>query len=325
MIKVIMAAAILAFGYPTNVFPQPKLVNSYTGTSSSQLAIWAAKDLNLFAKHGLDVDLVFIPSGALAMQALLGGNTHSASTDGVAPIHAILRGGDAVIVAGLKNKLKVNFVAQNEIIEPSQLRNKKIGIANFGGSTEFAVMLALKEWNIPRDAVTLVAAGGSSVRMVAMQKKGLDATVIPDDLTGKANELGIRVLADLSQLVPSFPDNIITMRRSYVRKERNAVKKYVQAVSEAIYQVTTNPKNAMTILERRLKITDQKILADNYNTHGRDFDFPPRVAPKGLGSVLEQIQLQTGRPKSDFELGKFLDESIVDELEREGFFKTLAK
>ena len=83
------------------------------------------------------------------MQALLGGSIQAADSDGIGPINAILRGGDAVIVAGLINKSFFKFVAQKEIAAPAQLRNKRIGVANFGGSNEFAVLLALKEWNIP--------------------------------------------------------------------------------------------------------------------------------------------------------------------------------
>lgn len=324
MVKVLVAAGILLL-HPASAFAQARFINSLSGTSSSQLALWAAKDLNLFAKYRLDVDLLLIPSGVLGMQALMGGNTHAASTDGIAPIHAILRGGDAVIVAGLKNKFNVKFVAQREITSPSQLRNKKIGVANFGGSTEFAVMLALKEWNIPKEAVTLVAAGGSAVRLVAMEKRGLDATIIPYDLAVKASQFGLSVLADLSKLVPSFPDNIVTMRRSLAQKERDTVKRFMQAVSEAVYQITTNPQKAMGVLEKRLKVKDPKIIEENYNIYGRAFEFPPRVARKGLENVLEQIQQQTGRPRSDFELGHFLDESTIDELEREGFFKKLAQ
>ena len=79
---------------------QIRFIHSHSGTSSSQGAIWAAKDLGLFEKYGLNVDLVFISGGARGMQALLGGSTQAADSDGVGPVNAILRGGDAVIVAG---------------------------------------------------------------------------------------------------------------------------------------------------------------------------------------------------------------------------------
>jgi hypothetical protein len=42
-----------------------------------------------------------------------------------------------------------------------------------------------------------------------------------------------------------------------------------------------------------------------------------------MAAVLDLIQEETGRPKSEFDLNRFLDESVLDELEREGFFKKL--
>jgi ABC-type nitrate/sulfonate/bicarbonate transport system substrate-binding protein len=325
MIKIFLLSALLFLNCPRIGLAQTHFVHSHSGTSSSQLAVWAAKDLNLFAKYRLDVDLVFISGGARGMQALIGGSTQSADSDGVAPIHAILRGGDAVVVAGLNNKTLFKFVTQKEITDPSQLRKKKIGVANFGGSNEFAVVLALKEWNIQKDAVTLVAAGGSAVRLAAMEKKALDATVLPYDQALTATKAGMRVLADIPSLVPSFPDKVITMRRSFIQKERDAAKRFLQAMSEAIYQVSISPEKGMAILKKRLGLQDPKVIEENYNTYGRIFAFPPRVGRKGLEGVLEQIQQQTGEAKTEFEMGRFLDEGIIDELEREGFFKKIAK
>jgi hypothetical protein len=44
---------------------------------------------------------------------------------------------------------------------------------------------------------------------------------------------------------------------------------------------------------------------------------------KGMAAVMDLIQEETGRPKAEFELNRFLDESVLDELDREGFFKNL--
>ena len=321
MIKRIFLATIFFFSCSVNLFAQTRFIHSHSGTSSTQLAIWAAKDLGLFEKYGVDVDLVFISGGARTMQALLGGSIQASDSDGVGPVNAILRGGDAVIIAGLINKSLFKFVAQKEIASPAQLRNKNIGVANFGGSNEFAVLMALKEWNLSKDAVTLIAAGGSAVRLAAMQKHALDATVLPYDHALIASRSGMRVLADIPELVPAFPDKVITVRRSFLEKERNTVKRYLQALSEAIYQVTHSRDVGTSILRKRLRIADQSLIEENYKMYGGNYSFPPRVGRSGLTGVLEQIQQQSGGSKSDFELKRFLDESIIDELEREGFFK----
>lgn len=324
--KVFSLALLLAveFALTAPLASQTRFIHAYSGTSSAQLTIWAAKDLGIFAKYGLDADLVFISGSARGMQALLGGSVQAVDSDGIGPINAILRGGDLVIVAGLINKSLFKFVAQKEIAAPAQLRGKKIGIANFGGSNEFAVLLALKEWNISKEAVTLVAAGGSALRLTALEKRALDATVLPYDHALAAARMGMKIMADIPELVPSFPDKVITMRRSYLEKDRDHAKKYLQALAEAVSRVSGHRDLAGEILRRRLGIKDSKVIEENLNIYSTAFSLPPRVGPAGLACVLEQMQQQSGGTKSDFEPKRFLDESLLDELERDGFFKKLA-
>src|SRR5436190_16498666 len=117
MRKILLSIVLLLLS-EANLVAQTKFLHSHSGTSSTQGAVWAAKDLGLFEKYGLNVDLVFISGGARGMQALLGGSTQAADSDGVGPVNAILRGGDAVIVAGLNNKHLFKFVVQKEIRDP---------------------------------------------------------------------------------------------------------------------------------------------------------------------------------------------------------------
>jgi hypothetical protein len=53
------------------------------------------------------------------------------------------------------------------------------------------------------------------------------------------------------------------------------------------------------------------------------FSFPPRVGRKGLATVLELIQQETGKANATVDANRFVDESVIDELEKEGFFKAL--
>jgi ABC-type nitrate/sulfonate/bicarbonate transport system substrate-binding protein len=54
----------------------------------------------------------------------------------------------------------------------------------------------------------------------------LDATVLPYDHAAMGSKAGLRILADMPTLVQSFPDKVIIMRRSFVQKERDMVKKF---------------------------------------------------------------------------------------------------
>jgi NitT/TauT family transport system substrate-binding protein len=325
MIKIaFLTAAVILYLSPP-LFAQQRFLHGISGTSAMQAAMWMSKDLGLFEKYGLQVDLVFIPNGVRAMQALLGGSAQSVDASGITAVNAILQGGDAVIVAGLSNKPLFKFVARSDIRDPKELKGKKIGLAGFGGSNEFVVVLALNKWGISRDAVTLVAAGDSGVRLVALQRNALDATVLPYDQAKVAEAQGIRILADVPELIPSFPDSVISIRRAFLEKERGTLKRFIQAISEGIYEFQTSRDKGMSMLARRLKLTDRKTVEQNYNMYRGVFPLPPRVGKEGLRAVLEQIQVKSGVPKPEPDLALLLNESVTDELEKEGFYRNLAQ
>ena len=71
---------ILLFAFllsPGVVFAQEKKLNhltiSYPSISGAQAVLWIAKEMGLFKKNGLDVDLVYIGGGPRSMAALLFG------------------------------------------------------------------------------------------------------------------------------------------------------------------------------------------------------------------------------------------------------------
>ena len=303
---------------------QQRHLHSSAGVGGAQIPLWTGKDLGTFRKYQLDVESVLIKGGARGMQALLGGSVHSANMAAMVPIRTSLAGGDGVIVGGFLNKNLLKFVAQKTITKPGDLRGKKVGIANFGGSNEFGVLLALREWGIPREAVKIIPGGGSAARLMAMDARGLDATVISYDHALIAAQKGMTILGDLAEIVPEFPDRLIVARRSFLDKERDTIKRFLQALSESIYQVSTQREKILPIISRHLKV-DRKVAEETYDLYHNVFSLPPRVGRKGVRDVADVVLQQMGRPKEEVNLSRLIDESLIDELEREGFFNKLQK
>lgn len=295
-------------------------------TSAQQLPMFVAKDLGLFEKYGVDVDLLVITGGSTLLQALVGRSIHSANVAAMAPVRAIASGADLAITATFLNKNLYSFIARKEIRSPADLKGKKIGIANFGGANQFSVLTALKAWNMPPDSVQLVPSGNNMTRLAAMDAGRIDATVIPNSSAGLAAAKGLTVLANIAEIVNEFPDRTIIMERSYIQKERESAKNFIRAVSEATYRLKAEPElreKVIALLMKRLRI-ERKVAEEAYDSYHNVFSFPPRTGRRGLQDVLDIVQAEPGRPKTDFALNRFLDESIMDELEQEGFFKRLA-
>src|SRR5262245_58736354 len=95
---------------PLSLPAAEKLVADFGGVSGFQSATWVAKDLKLFDKYGLNVDLVMITGGARSVAALLGGSTQFATGSGTAPLQAYARGSDVTILAASYNKFPYSVV-----------------------------------------------------------------------------------------------------------------------------------------------------------------------------------------------------------------------
>ena len=321
----LMRLFVLAMGFmtPLGVRAQERIVAGYDGHAGFQGPIWAAKDLGLFEKYGLNADLVLIPGSARAMAALISDSTQFVQGSATAPIPVRLRGGDIVMVAAALNKFAFSFVAQKEIRKPSDLMGKKIGILNFGGSNDLAVILALKEWSIPRQAVTILASGGAADRLVALSTRAIDATVLSPPETVAATRLGMSFLANLSDLSASFPMTVITVRRSFLEKNRESVKRFLRAYSEAIYRFKSDKETSMAVYAKRLRQQDQRIIGETYDYYAPKFSFPPRIERHGVRNALELVSQRNPEARGEIDVEQFIDESVIGELEREGFFKKL--
>ena len=66
-----------------------------------------------------------------------------------------------------------------------------------------------------------------------------------------------------------------------------------------------------------------KAIDETYQYFASKFSFPTRVSPSGLRNILELLSQRTPTAKIDMNLGRYLDEGTLDELDREGFFKRL--
>ena len=298
---------------------------AYAGFAGFQTPVWATKDLGLLAKYGIDGEVVLLPGSTRQIQGLIANSVDFAQVDAVTTINAINQGADLVMISGSLNTFPFSFVAQKEIQKPEDLNGKKIGIVGFGGANELAIVLALKEWNVPRQAVTIIQSGGASQRLVALSAKALDATVLAQPELGEAMRLGMNVLAHMRDMqTAAFPMNAIVVRRSFLAKNREVIKRFQQAYAEATYQLLNDKQKAIAVLTKRLQQKNPKAVEETYDYIATSFSFPTRIAQQGVRNTLEMIAQRNPAAKVDMNISKYVDESTLDELEKEGFFKKLS-
>jgi len=89
----------------TKAYAQDKKLDSFTisyaSVSGTRGPLWIAKDLGLFEKYGLEGNLIYIASGVVSVNALLGGSVDIIAASGSSAVGAAARGAPIVIIASL--------------------------------------------------------------------------------------------------------------------------------------------------------------------------------------------------------------------------------
>lgn len=318
----IFALALLLWLSSAHVEAADKIVADFGGFGGFQGTTWVAKDLNIFDKHGLDVDLVMITGGSRSVAALLSGSTQFATGSATTPLLVSARGSDVVIVAASYNHFPFSIVSRPDIRSPKDLRGKKLGILNFGGSHDLAYQLAFKEWGLKRQEVNVIPLGDQPTRLAALLAGNIDATIMSMPHLAMAVKAGYRVLGDMGEMRANFSQSTVYLRRTYLRDHRGITKRFLKAYSEAVYVLKTDRGRSLKVLAKRMRVEDQVILNATYDYFAPRFSFPPRVSLNGIRGTLDfyaerNPEVKNRNPQD------FIDQTILDELEREGFFKAL--
>ncbi|MBM4296577.1 MAG: ABC transporter substrate-binding protein, partial [Deltaproteobacteria bacterium] len=159
----------IVFGGPSSyAAAQEKVRLSHSALETSNGVWFIAQELGLYKKHGLDTELLFIPSTTTSLTSLLAGDVHAANVSGGAIASAVLAGAQTMIVACYLNSLPYELVVNEAIKSPEELKGKSIGISRLGSASDVAARALLRGLGLePDKQVLIMQTGGSSERAAA--------------------------------------------------------------------------------------------------------------------------------------------------------------
>jgi NitT/TauT family transport system substrate-binding protein len=304
---------------------QEKLSVSYAALGGSN-SIWTiAKDAGFYQKRGLDVEVVYIASTTLSAAAVLSGHIQVGMVAGVGVINSAAAGADLVSVACWVNVLDYELVTQPSIKSAEGLKGKTVGISRFGSVTDVAARAFLTELKLrPGEDVLIRQIGGSAERAAAF-KQGAVAAFLSS--TGSIQLLGENlphtILIRTSDLKnpPPFPWICAVTSKRYLAKIRENVKKIVMALTEATHFFKTRKEETKKIVGKYFPTANAAYLEDNYNATIRILEQVPYVSRPGMENLI--IDARKTNPNIKVTVNDVVDDTIVRELEREGFFDRL--
>ena len=301
-----------------------KLNTAYISTTpGSSSVLWVAKDAKIFDKYGIDATIIFISGSIRGIQSILAGEIPIGEGGGPGLASARLAGGDVVAIAGNVNVLPYYLVAQPNIKKPEDLRGKIGGNHIAGTTAEFALKVGLKKIGIdPSKDVNLRVIGGSIERMVALQKRIVDFTVVTEAGKAMAEKLGYPTVVDMVALKIPFPQNGIFTSTKLIRDNPDFVRRYMRAYVEAIHFYKTHKEDTIKSMRKYSRVDDRKSLDEAWDWHVKFMPDAPYPPPDGYQLVLQDMAEKN--PKAaQADIKDYIDARFVKELDDSGFIKAL--
>ena len=181
MKAVILAVSLfLPFSFSVASAQLTKVTVGYSAIAAGHFPAWVAKESGIFAKNGLDVQLVYFRGGTTAMMALLSRQTPISQLGGPAVVSASLRGADTVIIAGGLVITEWWLMARPDIKTAEKLKGGSVAIAHLWWLADFMTRIALKRLGVtPVKDVAMVQISGVPERLSALETGRVQAAMLP--------------------------------------------------------------------------------------------------------------------------------------------------
>lgn len=301
---------------------QTKVRLNWGAVSGVMSGIWVAYEERLFKKHGLDVELIHIPSTSRAIQSMLSGEIHFTSADALNSIQAMLTGADVVMVCMGVNRFVFSLMARSEIKRMADLKGKKIGITRIGSTTHTAVLYVANKAGLGPGDYTLLQLVEVPHILTTLLAGQIDAGALSPPTNSRAKKAGLHELVNLGIEGPEYPATVIVSTRAYVKANPDATHRLVRAMGEALYLFKTNREIGIRAIQKYSRVKDADILEDTYNQFRDAFEAIPYVSKAGITSLLASVSEKEPKARQ-FKVDDVMDMRFVAELEGEGFFKKL--
>jgi NitT/TauT family transport system substrate-binding protein len=273
------------------------------GNSMGYLPLFVAVHRGFFKDEGLDIELPRL-APSIAHNALLAGEAqyHGLADSGLRlaarglPLKAIFYGADRPMYY---------LVAQKEIRSVGELRGKRIGVSQFGGTSDLSARLALRHYGIePEKDAILIQIGAEGVRMAALRAGSVSAIIVPVPAVSILKRDGFNEVSFVGDVV-EFASNGYTTTEQRIKENPSEVKKVLRAMYRGLRFAKENPEGTIGVIQKEWKV-EPEVAKESYLAIVKALNDDGIIGEKQLKVHFDMIR------RSDKNIGEIPVDKVVD-------------
>lgn len=291
---------------------------AFNSLNANSLPAWIARDKALFAKHGLDVSLVYI-GGPLVVPALAAREIDFSFMGGTTGIQGALAGLKLTFVATTVNKSVYSLAARPGLKSFQDLKRRNIGVSRLGGATHMLLRYAFQKAGFDAEGSPKIVQlfGSQSDLLTGLLQGRADAVVLAPPATSRAKTLGMSLIG-FEALVSEYLAIGLVARADVVADRAETVEAFLKAYVEAVHFVKTRREDSIRVLGKNTGLTDYGVLEESYNLYRDVIPARPFTTRTSVQVALDMVQ-QKALPE------RFFNNNFIEKLDRGGFIDSLYK
>ena len=310
------------FSSPAYAQPLPffRVANGTSGENPAVL--WVGVDRGFYRKHGLNVEVVFMRSGPLAMSALASSDVQMVFTSSNNVLNVAAGGLDVVVIGNVVGRLEGDFMARPEIKKPEDLKGKQIAIQSIGGGGWANNMLAMDYLGLDpdRDNIRFLVLGDQPSRIQALETGRAQASWMGSTFSATLKKKGYTILLEMPRAPIVYLGASLVARRSTLRAEPKIYESMLKGTIDSM-RFFMKPENKPMVLQSIARVLRLPRLEDaeaGYNAMVAAYNIDLKPKPEGVQKI-HSILSRTNPKLQAFKPETIIDDSLIQKILASGY------
>jgi len=314
-----VALVLLVLGFGSGVArsqEREKLRVSTLFIGSSLVPFWIAQEQGIFARNGVDVELITMQS-TLSTTALLAGEVDVifGTPQSIFSVLTAKNPPPLITIAAWGSASEHWLVVNPAIKSAKDLEGKTIGMSRPRSADHGYTILILERLGVDPRKVTFLSTGGQASRSAAVETGTTMGSSFNRYYTLQLKRKGFRDFAKLERPDYPFPPSIFVVKKDALQSKRKALKAMLLAMMEASEQHKVNKELSLQLIRKHLRLQNPEVIDAAYED-GVTTSYP-YFTERQFQASLELLSKSVGQPVS-LNYKQVVDHGLLDEIGRAG-------
>jgi NitT/TauT family transport system substrate-binding protein len=318
--SVFVVSALLSYAAHAQSLPLFRIANGTSGENPAVL--WVGVDRGFYRKHGLNVEVIFMRSGPLAMAALASSDVQMVFTSSNNVLNVAAGGLDVVIIGNVVGRLEGDFMARPEIKKPEDLKGKQIAIQSIGGGGWANNMLAMDYLGLDpdRDNIRFIVLGDQPSRIQALETGRAQASWMGSTFSAPLKKKGYTILLEMPRAPIAYLGASLVARRSAVRVDPRLYESLLKGTLDAMrfFMKAENKPAVLQSIARVLRLPRLEDAETGYNAMVSAYNIDLKPKPEGVQKI-HSILARTNPKLQAFKPETIIDDSLIQKILASGY------